>query len=54
MPQHAQTKGIHQWVTLIRLIEINFARDCRDAEAIAVMGNARHDAAEETAIVDDR
>ena len=49
--QHAQAKGVDQRVALVGLVEIDLAGDGRDAEAIAVMGDAGHHAAEEPAIV---
>ena len=49
MAQHAQTERVHQWVALVGCVKADFARDRRDAEAVAVMSNAAHHAAEETA-----
>ena len=51
MPEHAQAKCVYERISLVRFIEIDLASDGRDAETIAVVCNARHDAAEKTAIV---
>ena len=49
--QHAETEGVYQRITLIRLVEIHLARDGRDAEAISVMRNAADDTGEQSPIV---
>src|SRR6185436_572808 len=47
--QHAEAEGIDQRIALISFIEINFARDGGNAEAISVMRNAGDDTGEKTA-----
>ena len=49
MPQDTQGEGINQRVALVALVEIHLARDRRNAEAIAIVGNAAHHAREQTA-----
>ena len=49
--QHAEAKGVHQRIAFVALVEINLARNGRDAETIAVMRDAAHDARKETAVV---
>ena len=51
MAQHAEAKCVHERIAFVRFVEINLARDGRDAEAIAVMRNAADDAGEQTAVV---
>ena len=52
--QHAEAEGVHERIALVGLVEIDLARDGRDAEAIAVMRDAADDAGEEAAIVCNR
>jgi len=47
--QHAEGEGIDQGVALVALVEIDLARDGRDAEAVAVVGDAAHHAREQAA-----
>ena len=49
--QHAEAKRVHQRIALVAFVEINFARDGRNAEAIAVMRDAADHAGEKPAIV---
>src|SRR5204863_9180253 len=49
--QDSQAECVHQWVPFVALVEIDLARDRRDAEAIAVMGDAADDAGEEAAVI---
>ena len=49
MPQDTQGEGINQRVALVALVEIHLARDRRNTEAIAIVGDASHDTGEETA-----
>ena len=51
--QNAEAKGVDQRIALVALVEINLARDGRNAEAIAVMRDAADHAAEEPAVVGD-
>ena len=51
MTQNAEAKGVHERIAFVGFVEINFARDSRDAEAIAVMRDAGDDAGEKTAVV---
>ena len=51
--QHAETENVHQWISLETFVEINFAADGRDSDAISVMRNARNDACEKTPISGD-
>ena len=51
--QHAQAKRVHQRVCFVARVEIDLAADGRDAEAVAVMGDAGDDACEEAAVVCD-
>src|SRR5208282_5158671 len=53
MAQHAEAKRVHERVAFVTFIEIDLARDGGDAEAIPVMRNARHDAREKPAVVQD-
>ena len=46
VPQNAQGEGIDQRIALVALVEINLAGHRRNAEAIAVMGDAAHHARE--------
>ena len=48
--QHAEAKNIYQRIAFETFIEINFAADCRDAEAISVMRDAGDDAGEQPPI----
>ena len=50
MAQHSETKNIHERISLEALVEINFASDRRDADAIAVVRDARDDTAEQATI----
>ena len=50
MTQNAETKNIYQRIALETLIEIDFAADRRDADAIAVMRDAGDDAGEQPPI----
>ena len=50
MPQNAETKNIHQRIALETFVEINLAADRRDADAVAVVRDARDDAGEEPAV----
>ncbi len=49
--QDAEAKDVDQRIALVALVEINLAGDGRDAEAIAVMGDAADHAREEPAVV---
>ena len=40
VPQHAEAEGVHQRIAFVGFVEINLARDGRNAEAIAVMRDA--------------
>ena len=51
--QHAETKHVHQRIALVAVVEVNLARNGRDAEAIPVMRDASHDAGEEPAGIGD-
>ena len=53
MAQDAEAKGVDQRVALIRFVEINLARDRRDAEAVAVMRDARDHPGEKAPVVFD-
>src|SRR5581483_3426459 len=46
-----EAKDINQRIALETFVEINLAADGRDADAIAVMGDAADDAGEQSAIV---
>ena len=51
--QHAEAEGVHERIALVAFVEINLARDGRDAEAIPVMRDAADDAGEQAAVVQD-
>src|SRR5437588_6938885 len=51
--QHTEAKRIHERIALVAFVKINLTRDGRDAKAIAVMRDARHDAREEPAVICD-
>ena len=51
MPEHAETEGIHQRIAFVGLVEINFARNGRDAEAVAIMRDAADDAGEQATYI---
>ena len=51
--QHAEAEGVHERIAFVGFVEIDLARDGRDAEAIAVMRDARHDAGEQTLVICD-
>ena len=51
--QHAEAKSIHERIALETFVEINLAADGRDADAIAVMRDARDDAGEQPPIGGD-
>jgi len=48
--QDAEAEGVDEGIALVRFVEINFAGDGGDAEAIAVMGDAADDAGEQPAV----
>src|SRR5207237_8191232 len=48
--QHAEAKNIYQGISLEAFIEINFAADCWNADAISVMCDAGDDAGKEAAV----
>src|ERR1019366_7745224 len=52
--QHAEAKGVNQRIALVRLVEIDLTRNGRNAEAIAVMRDARDHAAEEATVIGNR
>ena len=43
MPQDAETKNIDERIPLEAFVEIDFAADGRNTDAVAVMGDARND-----------
>ena len=51
--QHAQAERVHQRIPFVAFVEIDFARDGRDAKTIAVMRNAGHHASEEAPVIGD-
>src|SRR5207249_8958041 len=51
--QHAEAKRIHERIALVAFVKINLTRDGRDAEAIAIVRDARHDAREEPPVICD-
>src|SRR5208283_5630348 len=51
--QHAETEGVHERIAFVGFVKINLARDGRDAEAIAVMCDAGHNAGEQTLVICD-
>ena len=51
--QHTQAKGVDQRIAFVTLVETDLAGDRRNAEAVAVMRDAGHDAGEEAAVVCD-
>src|SRR5262249_28270890 len=48
--QDAEAERIDEGVTFVTLVEVNFARERRDAEAVSVMGDAADDPCEQTTI----
>ena len=50
VPQHAEAKNIHQRIALETFVEINFAADRRDADAVSVVRDAGDDAGEKPAV----
>ena len=53
MSQNAEAKNVHQWIPFEAFVEINFATDGRDADAIAIVCNPRDDAGEEAPVGGD-
>ena len=53
MPQNAEAKNVNERIALEAFVEINFAADGRDADAIAVVRDAADNAGEQTPIVVD-
>ncbi len=51
MAQYAKTKRVDQRIAFVRFVKIDLPGDGRDAEAVAIMGNACHHAAEKAAVV---
>src|SRR5205814_2818798 len=51
--QHPQAKRVDQRIAFVTWVEIDLAGDRRDAETVAVMGDAAYDASEEPAVVVD-
>ena len=54
VPQHTQAEHIHQRIPLVALVEIHFSADCRNANAIPIMRNARNHARKQTPVVVNR
>ena len=50
MTKHAKTENVDQRIALEAFVEVNFAADGRDADAIAVVRDARDYASEKPAI----
>src|SRR5205823_14646351 len=50
VPQNSQTKNVNQWISLEAFVEINLAADGRNADAIAVVRNARNHTQEKATI----
>ncbi len=50
VPQHAEVEDIHQRIAVVAFVEIDLAADGRDADAIAVVRDARDHAGEEPAV----
>ena len=48
--QDAEAKNIHQRIAFVTFVEINFAADCRDADAVPVMRDAGNDAGKQPAV----
>ena len=51
MSQRAQAERVHERIAFIAWVEIDLARDRRDAETVSVMGDAGHDAGEKPAVI---
>ncbi len=49
--QHAEAKRVHERIAFVGFVEINLARDGRDAETISVMRDAADHAGKKAAIV---
>ena len=47
VPQHAEAKDVDERIAFVAFVEINLAADGRNADAIAVMRDARDDAGEQ-------
>ncbi len=50
VPQNAKAKNVYQRIALETFIEINFAADGRDADAVAVMRDAGNDSGKKAAV----
>ncbi len=49
--QHTKAERVHERIAFVGFVEINLARDGRDAEAIAVMRDAADDAGEKATVI---
>ena len=52
--RNPDAQGIHEWIGGVGIFEDHFATDGRDAEAVAISGDAGDDAAEEIAVAGNR
>jgi hypothetical protein len=53
MAQNTEAEGIDERIPFIGFVEIDFAGDRWDAEAIAVVGDAGDDASKEAAVISE-
>ncbi len=49
MLQNTGTQSIDEWITLIRLIEIDVAANIRNPKTVTIMGDAVHHSPKEAA-----